>query len=201
MAETGSEERTPKRLKRSNAFLEDSYDAKAAHYDGVKHFNVLPPVHIGTVATPQHRQQATGSNEVPGSLSTEAPTAMSGGIPGENPGAVKGEEKSKEPESENTDDPEEKKKARQAELKRISSNKWHEKWISKGVPRVPKDDSQNEANGRPANMRDACAQYVSKWINESGLPPSNERRKKAYEAWMSSDERSKLLAGKANVQG
>lgn len=185
-------------MKRSNAFLEDSYDAKAAYYDGVKHFNVLPPVRIDTVDTPKDGQPS-GSNE----NTSPATEAMPEGIPEEKPGVVSKQEKSKEPESKDVD-AEAKKKERQAEMKRISSNKWHEKWISKGVPRVPKDpndDSRNETNDRPANMRDACAQFVAKWISECGLPPSNERRKKAYEAWMSSDERSKLLAGKSNVQG
>lgn len=211
VAEKDLGERTPKRLKRSNAFLEDSYDAKAAHYDGVKHFNVLalkPTLNIDTVATPQKGEQASGSNEIPGP-SAEAPSAMSGGVPGEDPGAVNtGEVPGEDPGAgtePNTGDDEEaqKKKERKAEMKRISSNKWHEKWISKGVPRAPKDESQSqsEPSSRPANMRDACAQFVSKWINESGMQPSNDRRKKAYEAWMSSDERSKLLAGKSNVQG
>lgn len=197
-------ERTPKRLKRSNAFLEDSYDAKVAHYDGVKHFNVLTlktplevdtvDTDIDTVGTPK-----SGSNEIP-SGTMEEPSVVSEGVPGGNPGVEKAEDESKKPEPNNMDDDEEaKKKDRQAEMKRRSSNLWHEKWISKGVPRVPKDDSKR--SDQPVNMRDACAQFVAKWISESGMQPSNERRKKAYEAWMSSDERAKLLAGKSNVQG
>ena len=55
--------------------------------------------------------------------------------------------------------------------------------------------------GRPLNKRDHCARFVTRWLSESNLPPSNERRMLAYKAWMESSERAALMAGQAGVQG
>ena len=98
------------------------------------------------------------------------------------------------------------------EKKRKQSREWHAKWIRKGVPRVaapaepeparPADDDahENPELPPPANMREACQRFVTRWINESGLPASNERRRAAYTAWNNSEERRALMAGRANVQ-
>ena len=99
------------------------------------------------------------------------------------------------------------------EKKRKQSREWHAKWVKKGVPRVaPSEPEPVPAAGDhgdacespelppPANMREACQRFVTRWINESGLPPSNERRRAAYTAWNNSEERSALMAGRANVQ-
>ena len=78
---------------------------------------------------------------------------------------------------------------------RENSRAWHEKWISKGVPRP--EAAQDQA---PANMRDACLKFVSAWVAASDMPRSNARRVAAYEAWMRSEERAALLAGRAGAQ-
>lgn len=114
------------------------------------------------------------------------------------------------------------------EKKRATSRAWHAKWVSKGVPRPapavagqvqdagpapvagqdggpvpvagPGPDGAAAVN-RPLNMRDHCARFVRRWLSESNLPPSNERRLLAYKAWMESAERAALMAGQAGVQG
>ena len=104
---------------------------------------------------------------------------------------------------------------------RANSLKWHQKWISKGVPRVPKNDSvkaakkdtkkgeKTTANASMASVPDHAAvqslsvardRYISEWISKSDLPPSNDRRKAACQAWRESSVRASILASRAGVQ-
>ena len=88
---------------------------------------------------------------------------------------------------------------------RNNSTKWHQKWISKGVPRTqePKRGAKSKASsstGRPQNLVQAKDSFISQWIKDSNLPPSNDRRKEAIKAWMESPLRANLMAGRAGVQ-
>lgn len=115
-----------------------------------------------------------------------------------------------------------------SEKKRRSSRAWHAKWVKKGVPRTSNHEAPGDANNDPepsasqpdaasvepspevppaatgpvviTNMREACAKFVKDWIAKSDLPPSNDRVLKARKAWMESDERAALIAGRQNVQ-
>ena len=132
-----------------------------------------------------------------------------------------------------TEETQESAEERKLRKKRENSRAWHQKWVSKGVPRVvgaqPSGALSGASNSEPAvghrdqpdqpepavgpvgepepaeaacvtNMRDACAAFVAEWIRNCGLPPSNDRRAKAYKAWMESDQRASMLAGRAGVQ-
>ena len=88
---------------------------------------------------------------------------------------------------------------------RKNSTKWHQKWISKGVPRTqePKRGAKSKASAstdRPQNLVQAKDSFISQWIKDSNLPPSNDRRTLAIKAWMESPLRANLLAGRAGVQ-
>lgn len=103
---------------------------------------------------------------------------------------------------------EEEKRERQKERNRVNSRAWHAKWVKKGVPKQPEQPVIEEPapvipdqNDQPVrDMRVACREFIAKWISESDMAPSNERRTAAYRAWMESDERSALMAGRAGVQ-
>ena len=88
---------------------------------------------------------------------------------------------------------------------RKNSTDWHKKWISKGVPRTqePKGVVKPKASvskDRPQNLVQAKDSFISQWIKDSNLPPSNDRRKEAIKAWMESPLRANLLAGRAGIQ-
>ena len=216
-----------KTLTRSNAFLVESpytptkfWDETVAQYKGVKHFGVLPPTHV---ATPQGGHSGLSSqvlgddSQVHGGVAAAHVPSPQPVIPapevshddGNDGNPPDGEEPAPNDEDHDDDDEEAKK-----ERKSKSSREWHAKWIRKGVPRVapaepepapPIADHAHEGHEipelpPPANMREACQRFVSRWIIESGLPASNERRRAAYTAWNNSEERRALMAGRANVQ-
>ena len=108
---------------------------------------------------------------------------------------------------------------------RDNSNRWHQKWKSKGVPRTsamtkPKPMAKNKAKakpktsssttgrssssmsstGREATLAHAKDKFISEWNAKSGLPASNDRRKMAIQAWMDSTVRSSLMAGRTGIQ-
>lgn len=83
-------------------------------------------------------------------------------------------------------------------LKRKNSREWHAKYVSKRVFREQATPQQKPDTNK--NMHTACVAFVSRWIQESGMAPSNERRASAYKAWMASEERAALLASKSGVQ-
>lgn len=101
-----------------------------------------------------------------------------------------------------------------SEKARENSRKWHQKWISKGVPRVSASTSTPTpsaatAAAAPSNpplsdggvsLAKVKDQFISKWIKESNMAPSNERRAAAIKAWMASQERANFLAGREGVQ-
>jgi hypothetical protein len=53
---------------------------------------------------------------------------------------------------------------------------------------------------KSGNLLSAMNAYVSKWNALSDLPPSADRKRKAYDAWMQSDERAALMATRRAVQ-
>lgn len=88
---------------------------------------------------------------------------------------------------------------------RENSTKWHQKWVSKGVPRVVKDGPPSaRGDGAPSGASKTLTQvqdeFITEWIRCSGTPKPNERRAAALKAWMESDLRSDLLAGRSGVQ-
>lgn len=95
---------------------------------------------------------------------------------------------------------------------RENSQKWHQKWISKGVPREPKNPENVEtpAEEPPADVEqhlpsigslsEARNVFVREWIATCGMPPSNDRRKAALKAWMECPLRARLLAGRQGTQ-
>ena len=110
-----------------------------------------------------------------------------------------------------------------SERQRQTSREWHKKWISAGVPRVTKEDMNNDNVEEPSasgasppdlaplepepvsleplrNLHEARNRFVTEWIKTCGMPPSNERRDAANKAWMKSSERSNYLAGRKGVQ-
>ena len=212
-----------KRLKRSDAFVVESddsekkrrdaeYDELMNHYNGQKY--------IGTIG---HNYSDTQSTE----LDSEAPSSSgkSGATSRENemipepelsaPVVTKPEEPEEPdtpemPESVLPDPPanskgpmtQEEKKQQQLEQKRANSRAWHQKWVSKGVPKDPKDSTpaSSEPTTQNKSMREHCQEFVSEWIKNSGMEASNERRVAAYKAWMESERRANLMAGRAGVQ-
>lgn len=123
-----------------------------------------------------------------------------GGSSEDGPGEVLPEVGDIQPEMGGEVQPEEiDKKEFQKENHRRNSRNWHAKWIKKGVPREanPKPDTDTDSK---KDMRVVCAEFIAKWIAESGMDPSNERRTMAYKAWMESDQRAALLAARAGSQ-
>lgn len=99
----------------------------------------------------------------------------------------------------------------QVQKHRASSAAWHAKWISKGVPKVPKvgTETKKVKKDKPVenpeitpvtSLQSARDQFITKWISKSDMPPSNERRKAAIAAWMSSDLRASIIAGREGTQ-
>ena len=109
-----------------------------------------------------------------------------------------------------------------SEKKRRNSRAWHAKWVKKGVLRSDPNAAEaapstteeapepvqadvpppveNDGRSTSSNMREACAKFVKEWIEKSNLPPSQERVLKARQAWMNSEDRSAMLAGRKKVQ-
>ena len=99
---------------------------------------------------------------------------------------------------------------------RKSSLSWHTKWVQKGVPRVAKEKTKEsvkakaKAKAAPASVDPNSAPvqslskardlFITKWINESGMPKSLERRKAACDAWMNSSLRAQLMASRTGTQ-
>jgi len=211
--EVADQQPSPKRLKRSDAFLVESDTEVAAriaqetneaflNYHGEKHFGPVGggsgptvPDLVRSSASPQHGEalgNVQGQPEEPQGVVAEPEAPQSVAVdpkPDDVPELGLSEEQ-------------------KLERKRATSRAWHAKWVSKGVPRAAADDDAAEAAApvvqpvpaAPVNMRDACNRFVSKWIELSGLPPSNDRRKLAYAAWMISAERAGLMAGRQGVQ-
>ena len=121
------------------------------------------------------------------------------------------------------------KEIRTIQMHRESSRKWHEKWVSKGVPRnpkaptVPKAKSKDKAvpkasaksKAKPAPSTAAAAApsaetfdtlqaardwFVSDWISRSDMPQSKTRRAAALQAWMDSPLRSEVMALRLGIQ-
>ena len=99
---------------------------------------------------------------------------------------------------------------------RTSSNSWHSKWVPKGVPRVvaPKAKSTggrakakaapvppvDPSNSSVESLSKARDLFITKWIHDSGMSKSQERRKAACDAWMKSSLRAQLLASRTGTQ-
>ena len=142
-------------------------------------------------------------------------------------------ENAPEPESKGENQPEKKPKKEKTEAQKMNHRRnslnWHNKWLSKGVPRPPKvvsktkstkkkgsKDDKNKGNRAPATAAPAPAtdgpgpalvslckakeDFVTDWISKSTLPPSMERRNAAVKAWLESDVRANLMAQRAGVQ-
>ena len=86
-------------------------------------------------------------------------------------------------------------------IHRENSAAWHKQLIKKGVPRNSVDgDNTSEPSQPIQSLSQARDQFVAKWIQDSNMPKSMERRTAAYEAWMSSETRANILAGRSGVQ-
>ena len=86
---------------------------------------------------------------------------------------------------------------------RDNSTSWHKKWVSKGVPRgaaKAKAKASSTASDRKPTLAKAKDMFISEWITKCDLPASNDRRTMAIKAWMDSDVRANLMAGRAGVQ-
>eukprot|EP00435_Cladocopium_sp_Y103_P017325 s3816_g4.t1 len=130
------------------------------------------------------------SNEDGGSsgndvVHSESPTSVAPSVPNDD-ARVDGENKPRE--------------YKTTEKHRSNSNNWHKKWVSKGVPRPQKSEEASSSTDRPQNLAKAKDSFISQWIKDSNLPPSNERRKLACKAWMESQVRADLMAGRAGIQ-
>ena len=101
----------------------------------------------------------------------------------------------------------------QKQQKRFNSQIWHTKWVSKGVPKIPKNPTPADAGAPgarssssssptdlPGSLSAARDQFIKSWIEGSGLPKSNDRRKRALEAWMASSRRAELMAARSGTQ-
>ena len=108
----------------------------------------------------------------------------------------------------------------QKERNRRNSALWNLKWISKGVPRVAAGVDKSKKNGKKeesnkskpkksiakptteslGSLSHARDVFVADWIEKSGMPKSNDRRKAAYKAWMESSTRAKLVATRGGTQ-
>ena len=90
---------------------------------------------------------------------------------------------------------------RKRNIHRENSRAWHEKWVRKGVPRQNAGQPLPEPMpAGPMNMRDHANRFITEWVQNSEMPPSVERRRAACAAWMVSEERANLIAGRAGVQ-
>lgn len=175
-----------KRLRRSNAFLEEPSEAEAGGNGvGIPGGQEAPSLVPPTVPEQSHAPQVL-VDEPPLVANAEEPAADSTGGP-----VI--------PTTPADDDAAKAKETKRVEKKRKVSRDWHAKWISKGVPRPPAPNVR-EVPTPVSNMREACAKFVSQWIAASGMEPSNERRQAAYRARMESDQRSDYLAGREGVQ-
>ena len=89
-----------------------------------------------------------------------------------------------------------------SEVARENSRKWHQMWVKKGVPRAQNTTKGKEVKGASSakNLAKAKGEFISKWIQECGMPPSNDRRNGAIKAWMASSERSNFMAGSQGIQ-
>lgn len=94
---------------------------------------------------------------------------------------------------------------------RENSQKWHQKWVSKGVQSETKIPQNVETPAEePAaveqrlpsieSLSEARNVFVRGWISTCGMPPSNDRRKAALKAWMDCPLRARLLAGRQGTQ-
>ena len=101
----------------------------------------------------------------------------------------------------------------QKQQKRFNSQIWHTKWVSKGVPKIPKNPTPTDAGAPGARSSSSSSptdltgslsaardQFIKSWIEGSGLPKSNDRRKRALEAWMASSRRAELMAARSGTQ-
>ena len=102
------------------------------------------------------------------------------------------------------------------ELARINSRKWHQEWVSKGVPRAAEKPESNDqpridpevapspaAAATPAvasSMAKIREKFITEWIEASGLPKSQERFRAACKAWMESDTRAEIMSTRLGVQ-
>ena len=209
-AAEGLKEPSPKRLKRSDAFLvESDSDTKARiaeetneaflNYYGEKHFDACSgPAAVDVVrssASPQHGGDLGGAPILDEPQLEESQDL--GGAP------MPDEPQPEDPQG--VVEPDLSEKQTKLEKKRANSRAWHAKWVSKGVPREHPAEADVHVAVQPApavqvNMRDVCNRFVTKWIEECGLPASNDRRKLAYAAWKNSAERAALMAGRQGVQ-
>eukprot|EP00438_Fugacium_kawagutii_P033562 Skav211096 [mRNA] locus=scaffold2002:396193:397574:+ [translate_table: standard] len=122
-------------------------------------------------------------------------------------------------EAEPEETPKDTRRHKTSEKHRANSAAWHKKYVSKGVLResykssaavkclaakskaAPKKNRPPPAEPSPVtNLAQAKSKFIQEWIQGCGLPQSNERRVKAYKAWMESSQRSSLMAGKKGVQ-
>lgn len=112
---------------------------------------------------------------------------------------------------------------------RQNSAAWHQRWVKKGVPRPQAQDGVapvastestaaassempsemphvSETAERPdavpsfSSLSKARDYFITKWIAESGLPKSNDRRNAATRAWMESSLRANFVAGRDGIQ-
>ena len=99
--------------------------------------------------------------------------------------------------------------AKDADTKATEKSKKSEttnpKGKGKGIEKNKKEDKKDEILVDPElvpmwNLSKARDAFVTQWIAQSDMPPSNERRKAAMEAWMQSQMRANFLAGRKGVQ-
>ena len=102
---------------------------------------------------------------------------------------------------ENTEPNIKKKIYKTSETQRKNSREWHKKWLSKGVPREEKSsEGASGSSSEAPSLAKTKDQFISNWLLTCGLPPSNERRKKAIQAWLESPIRANIMAGRQGIQ-
>lgn len=102
---------------------------------------------------------------------------------------------------ENTEPNIKKKTYKTSENQRKNSREWHKKWLSKGVPREEKSsEGASGSSSEAPSLAKTKDQFISNWLFTCGLPPSNERRKKAIQAWLESPIRANIMAGRQGIQ-
>ena len=107
---------------------------------------------------------------------------------------------------------------------KLASERWHAKWISKGIPRNPEDttsskkkDKCRKTESKPAktkktktpeskkpettDLRSVKAEFIRNFVEEfNGTGVGQQRRRLANQAWMMSDLRAKYQSGKTGTQ-
>ena len=96
------------------------------------------------------------------------------------------------------------------DVHRLNSAAWHQKWVKKGVPRIPAENAHaaeavvapvpSPARVESGGLNRARHEFIKKWIENCGMVKSEERRLAANHAWMNSDKRAEMMAALSGVQ-